>query len=122
MTKPDNGVASATSRATQAATHGSVGVVELTHADVRDKLTDYLDDALSASDRRAVDRHLQTCRPCAAFLATLRATVQVAEHLPRPSAPRTARARILDRIREEAAQTVESNGSNGEDRAAGPEL
>jgi anti-sigma factor RsiW len=110
------------SRATQAATHGSVGVVELTHADVRDKLTDYLDDALSASARRAVDRHLQACRPCAAFLATLRATVQVAEHLPRPSAPRTARARILDRIREEAAQIVESNGSNGEDRAPASEL
>jgi anti-sigma factor RsiW len=122
VTKPDNGVAPAMGRAAQAATHGSVGVVELTHADVRDKLTDYLDDALPVSDRRAIDRHLQGCRPCAAFYATLRATVKVADSLPRPSAPRTARARILDRIREEAAQTVEPNGSEGDDRAPESEL
>jgi len=122
VTKPDNGVAPAMGRAAQVATHGSVGVVELTHADVRDKLTDYLEDALPASDRRAIDRHLQGCRPCSAFYATLRATVKVADSLPRPSAPRTARARILSRIREEAAQTVERNGSEGDDRAPESEL
>jgi len=107
VTKPDNGVAPASGRATQAATHGSVGVAELTHADVRNRLSDYLANALSPSDRGRIDSHLIACRSCAAYLATLRVTVTAAEGLPRPVAPRGARKRILDRIRAEAEQAVE---------------
>src|SRR5881398_2593530 len=64
VTKPDNCVAPATSRAAQAATHGSVGIADLTHADVRNSLSDYLDDSLAQSDRRRVEGHLLACRAC----------------------------------------------------------
>src|SRR3954447_25452817 len=76
VTKPDNGVVPATSRTAQAVTHGSVGVADLTHTDVRNWMSDYLDDALSPSDRRRLEGHLLTCRSCLAHLATLRVTVQ----------------------------------------------
>lgn len=109
MTKPDNVVVPATSRATQVATHGSVGVADLTHADVRASLSDYLDDALAQSDRRRLEGHLLACRACSAYLATLRATVQATEELPKPKAPAQSRARILDRVRSDAA-----NGSSAE--------
>ena len=84
-----------------------MGVAELTHVDVRSMLSDYLDDSLTPSDRRRVEGHLHGCRPCAADLATLRATVRATEALSRPKAPAQARAKILDRVRNEAA-----NGSS----------
>ena len=114
MTKPDNGVVPATSRAAQAATHGSVGVADLTHADVRNGLSDYLDDALSQSERRRLETHLLACRPCSADLATLRATVRATQALPQPKAPAQARARIIDQVRSEVA-----NGSWARDSAPG---
>jgi anti-sigma factor RsiW len=114
VTKPDNGVAPATSRAAQAATHGSVGVADLTHADVRNWLSDYLDDSLAQSERRRVDGHLLRCRACTAYLATLRATVRAAEALPRPKAPAHIRARILDRVRTEAANGTAAGDTPGE--------
>jgi anti-sigma factor RsiW len=110
VTKPDNGVVPATSRAAQAATHGSVGVADLTHTDVRNVLSDYLDDSLAQNDRRRVEGHLLTCRACSAFLATLRTTVRAAEALPHPTAPAHARARILDRVQAEAANGTAAGG------------
>jgi len=117
VTKPDNGVVRPTSRPMQTATHGGVGVAELTHADVRSKLSEYLDDALDPGDRRRVEGHLVTCRPCGAYLATLRATVRATEALPRPKAPTNARARILERVRREAANGAASDVSATEDSA-----
>jgi hypothetical protein len=115
VTKPDNVVVPAASRTAQAATHGSVGVADLTHTDVRDRLSDYLDDSLSQSDRLRLEGHLLACRVCSAHLATLRATVRATETLPKPKAPPHAKARILDRVRSEAA-----NGSAPESANAGP--
>jgi anti-sigma factor RsiW len=91
-----------------------VGVADLTHTDVRNGLSDYLDDTLSQSDRRRLEGHLLACRSCSAHLATLRATVRATEALPQPKAPGQARARILDRVRSEAA-----NGSSTGDSATG---
>jgi hypothetical protein len=99
VTRPDKGVAPATGRATPAPTHGSVGVAELTHAEVRDRLSDHVDGTLSETDRRRVDGHLAVCRGCSAYRATFKATVDATEHLPRPMAPTGARARIVDRVR-----------------------
>src|SRR3954471_8894298 len=96
VTKPDNGVVPAASRTAQTATHGSVGIADLSHTDVRNSLSEYLDDSLSPSDRRRIEGHLATCRPCTADLATLRATVKLAQTLPQAHAPAGARARILE--------------------------
>jgi anti-sigma factor RsiW len=38
------------------------------HQEWTDKLSDYLDDELSAGDRNAVEAHLRACAPCAAVL------------------------------------------------------
>ena len=99
MTRPDNGVSSDAGRPAQVATHGSVGVAELTHAEVRDRLGDLLDGTLSESERRRVEGHLAACRVCAVFLATLKATVHATQQLPAPTAPSGSRARILDSVR-----------------------
>ena len=99
MTRPDKAVAPAAGRAAPAATHGSVGVAELTHVEVRDRLSDHIDGTLSEPERRRVDGHLAGCRDCAAFRATLEATVRAAERLPRPTAPHGTGPRILDRVR-----------------------
>src|SRR5436190_13648626 len=82
VTKPDNVVVPATSRTAQAATHGSVGVAELTHAEVRNRLSDYLDSSLAEGDRRRVESHLLACRACTAYLATLRAAIRATNALP----------------------------------------
>ena len=99
MTRPDNGVPSDAGRPAQVATHGSVGVAELTHAEVRDRLSDLVDGTLSDPDRRRVEGHLAACRTCAAFHATLKATVHATQQLPAPTAPSGSRSRILDRVR-----------------------
>jgi anti-sigma factor RsiW len=88
------------SRTAQAATHGSVGVVELTHAEARARLSDFLDGSLSDNDRRGVESHLAACRGCAAYCATLKATLDATARLPRPVVPRGARSKVLDYVRE----------------------
>ena len=47
-----------------------------------DKLSDYLDDDLSAADRRAVEAHLATCAACAAVVADLKRVAARARQLP----------------------------------------
>jgi len=51
-----------------------------------DKLSDYLDDELSASDRRQIEAHLAQCDECRAILGQLRGVVARAATLP-SSAP-----------------------------------
>jgi anti-sigma factor RsiW len=38
-------------------------------------MTDYLDEALPASDRRNLERHLRDCPHCGEYLRQLRATI-----------------------------------------------
>src|SRR5882672_1608728 len=55
------------------------------HQEWTDKLSDYLDDELSAGDRDAVTAHLRTCAPCAAVLEELTRVVARAQAVkPRP--------------------------------------
>lgn len=41
-------------------------------------MTDYLEDALPAEDRRRFDKHLAGCPHCAEYLAQLRETIRLA--------------------------------------------
>ena len=41
-------------------------------------LTDYLDDALSAGDRRRLEEHLASCPYCVEYLNQLRVTIRAA--------------------------------------------
>lgn len=71
-----------------------VGVAEVTHASVRDQLSDYLDDSLPRRERERVADHLGVCQACRSYAATLRATIDAATNLPREPAPEAARERL----------------------------
>lgn len=102
MTNADEGAARAANGAAQVGTTAlGVGVAELTHHAVRGQLSEYLDGTLGDGDRWRIDRHLTGCRACSAYLATLRATVEALEQLPRPTAPTGARSKILEQARRE---------------------
>ena len=108
MTKADEGVAPGSrvtmqlgTSTTSTSTTASVGVAELTHADVRAQLSDYLDDALGEAARHRIDKHLAACSPCRAFLESLRLTVKASASLPPAKAPERVRASILDLARRE---------------------
>ena len=57
-------------------------------------LSAYLDGALRARNCRELERHLQGCKPCLAYLETLKSTIQAWRRLPAPKAPRPS-----DRVR-----------------------
>jgi len=73
----------------------SVEIAELTHDDIRGQLSDYLEDALDAGQAARVTAHLRQCAACAAYLATLGATVDILGALPTKTAPERLRQRLL---------------------------
>lgn len=52
------------------------------HDQITDRLSDYLDDELRASERATIDAHLATCASCRDVLEDLRAIVHAAGRLP----------------------------------------
>ena len=45
--------------------------------EVIELVTDYLDDALDAGDKNAIERHLAGCEGCVIFVAQIRRTVEI---------------------------------------------
>jgi anti-sigma factor RsiW len=76
------------------------------HREFTDRLSDYLDDELSAGERAEIEAHLAGCAQCAAVLADLKRVVARARALePRP--PQTDLwIGIAARIESEAAGTI----------------
>lgn len=72
-----------------------VGVAEVTHADVRERSSDYLDGALPVQSHEFISAHLNECRPCDAFVETMRATRNLTARLPRVPAPAPVKRRLL---------------------------
>jgi anti-sigma factor RsiW len=54
---------------------------ELACQEVVELISDYLEEALSASDRRRLEHHLAGCPHCSAYLAQMRETLRVAGRL-----------------------------------------
>jgi len=54
---------------------------ELACQEVVELISDYLEDALSPSDRRRLEQHLAGCPHCTAYLAQMRETLRVAGRL-----------------------------------------
>ena len=110
MTKADEGVAPTPRGAAHLGTQtsASTGVAELTHAQVRDQLSEYLDGGLGEAARRRIDGHLAACPPCAVYLDTLRVTVRGTQQLPAAKAPRGVAARIVDQARHQQAQSQQA--------------
>lgn len=70
----------------------------MTCAELDERLADYLTDALSASERAAVERHLGSCTRCAGVLASLDAPPAQAAALPVLAPSRDLWAGIASRI------------------------
>jgi len=54
---------------------------ELACQEVVELISDYLEDALPANDRRRLEQHLAGCPHCTAYLAQMRETLRVAGRL-----------------------------------------
>jgi hypothetical protein len=68
-------------------------------------LDDYVDDALPAAERAAVDGHLTTCAECRDLVAGLRSVIAAVSALEPVEPPSTAWARIERTIRAESPRT-----------------
>lgn len=97
MTYHDKGVE--TAGESGSARRPGLDLIERTHSDVREVLSDYLDGTLGPSERERVREHLDDCEACRAFLETLRRTVEETGQLPQRKLPAEARRRVLDRLK-----------------------
>jgi len=71
-----------------------VEIADLSHQDVRERLTDLLDNALDPADEARLRRHLAACPACAAYYRTLRRTVELLRALPAQPLPERLRERL----------------------------
>lgn len=80
-----------------------------------DRLSDYLDDALTPSDRRDLEAHLQDCATCAEVLADLRAIVEGARAISARDVERGPEADLWPgieaRLRDRPMQEVPRNSA-----------
>ena len=53
-------------------------LIDLMCQQVVELVTDYLSDALPAEDQVRFEKHLLTCPPCTAYLAQMKATLELA--------------------------------------------
>jgi anti-sigma factor RsiW len=67
--------------------------------EVREGLTEYLDDALPPDRRLGVDVHLAACGPCRRFLGELRATTAALSGLPREPMPAEMKRELSEALR-----------------------
>jgi anti-sigma factor RsiW len=73
----------------------AVGIAEVSHAEIRDRLSDFLESSPDERDRARVEEHLAHCRSCRAYQRTLEATRGALSKLPRAKAPESAKQRLL---------------------------
>jgi anti-sigma factor RsiW len=63
-------------------------------------VTDYLDGALPTDVRAAVERHLERCAPCVAYIEQMRTTAASLREVPVESIHPEARAELVAAFRE----------------------
>ncbi|TMF02293.1 MAG: zf-HC2 domain-containing protein [Chloroflexi bacterium] len=83
----------------------AVGVLEPTHAEIRSRLSDYMDGSLPDSDQTEISRHLDECPDCRAFWRTLVEVIHATGQLPRHQLTPGASQRILQQLASSSAQT-----------------
>jgi anti-sigma factor RsiW len=74
-------------------------VQQLTCKELVELVTDYLEGALSPSDRRRFDEHVATCPYCQIYLDQMRQTIRALGHLPEEVIPPEAIEALLARFR-----------------------
>jgi hypothetical protein len=73
------------------------------HTELRRKLSDYLDNVVSGTERREIETHLQGCSRCREALAELEQVVGAIRDIPPEEPPHWLTTRIMARIQEEGA-------------------
>lgn len=71
---------------------------------IMDFLSDYLDGALGADDFTALERHLQDCPPCVAYLNTYRKTRDLTGQAVRVAMPEEMKTRLRQLLLEHLAK------------------
>jgi anti-sigma factor RsiW len=59
-------------------------------------VSDYLEGALSGRDRRRLERHLEACQACSAYLEQMRITIAISGSVGPEDLPAEALSRLLD--------------------------
>ncbi len=62
------------------------------------RLSDYLDRDLDPAICRHIDAHIKSCKPCLAFVNTLKKTVGVLRRQPRAVPSASLRSRLRSRL------------------------
>lgn len=73
------------------------------HADMRRKLSDYLDNAVTAEEKAEIKRHLGSCGTCRGAIADLELTVGYLKTLPDVEPPPWLTTKIMAKVREISA-------------------
>jgi len=71
----------------------------LTCHEVIDLLTDYVEDALPAEERRRVEEHLAICDGCTTYLEQVRETIRLTGMLTEEQIPEQEKQRLLAAFR-----------------------
>ena len=71
---------------------------ELDCQQTREASSDYLDGDIGGRERARIARHLKGCAPCAAFMNTLRATIELLRASQVPNPPDGFKQRIRDSL------------------------
>ena len=66
--------------------------------EVRERSSEYIDGELDQTADAKISDHIGWCKPCNAFVSTLRATIELLRTTPKKTAPRDFRQRIRESI------------------------
>lgn len=72
------------------------------HNDIRHKLSEYLDNAVTDDERTTIEAHLLTCAACADALRELRQTIEHLRSVEEIEPPAWMTAKVMAQVREEA--------------------
>jgi anti-sigma factor RsiW len=72
---------------------------DLTCRELVELVTDYLEGALSLTERHRFEAHLGTCTVCPHYVEQLRTTVRIMGRLGEDDVPEPARSALLDAFR-----------------------
>ena len=72
---------------------------ELPCRELVELVTDYLEERLSAADRRRFEEHLAACDACRAYLEQFRRTIRALGRLPQETLSPDAQRTLLDAFR-----------------------
>jgi hypothetical protein len=74
----------------------------MNHDDIRHKLSDYIDGAVSAKEKTEIEEHLKACTKCSDALAELRKTIEQVKQVEDVEPPVWMTQRIMAKVREES--------------------